>query len=156
MPLQGFEFYFLEMEGQHPQYWASKQSGVTINAMSRVQSPGRTSLGGMLGAGAGTAFRKLRGGPGRNRRIFRGLRSGASVFLATVMSTLHVLFLEVSGLIFLSFTVMIVSAFVREYRKYALHQVGPERVILAGAISAMFLYFGLTSFSRARRKRSGV
>lgn len=116
----------------------------------------RSSLGGMLGAGAGTAFRKLRGEPGRNRRIFRGLRSGWAVFWKTAMGTLHVLFLEVSGLIFLSFTVMIVAAFLREYRKYALHQVGVERVILAGAISTMFLYFGLSSFWRARRKRTGV
>jgi hypothetical protein len=72
------------------------------------------------------------------------------------MSTLHVLFLEVSGLIFICFSVMIVSAFFREYRKYATHQVGLERVVLAGAIGSMFLYFGLSSFWRARRKRSGV
>jgi hypothetical protein len=124
--------------------------------MSDMQSPARASLGGTLGAGAGNAFRKLRGKSGRNKRILRGLRSGASVFFATAMSTLHVLFLEVSGLIFLSFTLMIVTAFVRECRKYAMHQVGLERVILAGAVSTMFLYFGLSSFWRARRKRSGV
>jgi hypothetical protein len=110
----------------------------------------------MLGAGAGTAFRRLRGGPGRNQRIFRGLRSGWAVFFKTVLGTLHVLFLEVSGLIFLSFTVTIITAFIRECRKYSLHQVGMERVILAGAVSMMFLYFGLSSFWRARRKRSGV
>ena len=72
------------------------------------------------------------------------------------MGTLRVLFLEVSGFIFLCFTVFIVSAFVREYRKYTMHQVGPERVVLAGAIGAMFLYFGLSSFWRARRKRSRI
>ena len=110
----------------------------------------------MLGGGAGSAFRRLRGEPGRNRRIFRGIRSGSAVFFKTVLGTLHVLFLEVSGLIFLSFTAMIVTAFVRECRKYAMHQVGPERVILAGAVSTMFLYFGLSSFWRARRRRSRV
>jgi hypothetical protein len=125
--------------------------------MSDAQLSGRrSSLGSILGSGAGKTFRHLRGKPGRNERIFRGLRSGATAFLSTVMSTLHVLFLEVSGLIFICFSVTIVSAFLREYRKYAMHQVGLERVVLAGAIGSMFLYFGLSSFWRARRKRSGV
>ena len=87
------------------------------------------------------------------RDVFAGFRSGRTAFLGTVMGTLHVLFLEVSGLIFICFSVTVVSAFFREYRKYALHQVGLERVVLAGAIGSMFLYFGLNSFWRARRKR---
>jgi type VI protein secretion system component VasK len=62
--------------------------------------------------------------------------------------------LEVSGFIFLCFTAIIVTAFVRECGKFAKHQVGVERVILTGAIGAMFLYFGVSSFWRARRKRS--
>jgi hypothetical protein len=37
-----------------------------------------------------------------------------------------------------------------------MHQVGVHRVILAGAVGTMFLYFGLSSFWRARRKRSRV
>ena len=110
----------------------------------------------MLGAGAGTAFRQLRGKPGRNERWFRGFRSGATAFLSTLSGTLRVLFLEVSGVIFICFSVSVVSAFIREFRKYEMHQVGVERVILAGVISSMFLYFGLSSFWRARRKRSRV
>jgi hypothetical protein len=95
----------------------------------------------------------LRGGPGRNKRIIRGVRSGTVAFLGAALKTLRVLFLEVSGFVFICFTVIVVSAFLREYRKYATHQVGPERVILAGVVGAMFLYFGLSSFWRARRKR---
>jgi uncharacterized protein YqgC (DUF456 family) len=110
----------------------------------------------MLGFGAGTAFRKLRGEPGRNSRIFHGLRSGGAVFLKSVLGTLHVLFLEVSGLIFLTFTLALVGEFVREYKKYSMHQVGVHRVVLAGAVGIMFLYFGLSSFWRANRKRSRV
>jgi hypothetical protein len=114
------------------------------------------SLGSTLGSGAGTAFRKLRGEPGRNKRIFRGVRSGATAFLGSVLGTLRVLFLEVSGFVFLCFCVIIVSAFLREYRRYEMHQAGMERVVLAGAIGIMFFYFGLSSFWRARRKRSRV
>jgi type VI protein secretion system component VasK len=98
----------------------------------------------------------LKGKPGRNQRIFRGLRSGTAAFLGSVLGAFRVLFLEVSGFIFLCFTVIIVGAFFREYRKYAMHQVGLERVILAGAVGTMFLYFGVSSFWRARRKRSGI
>jgi hypothetical protein len=125
--------------------------------MSDARFSGRqSSLGGTLGSGAGTVFRHLRGKPGRNTRYLRGFQSGATAFLGTVMGTLHVLFLEVSGLIFICFSITVVGAFFREYRKYALHQVGLERVVLAGAIGSMFLYFGLNSFWRARRKRTRV
>lgn len=132
-------------------------SGVTIINMGDARLPGRrSSLGSKLGAVSGKFYTKLKGEPGRNQRIYRGLRTGVSGFLKPVMGTLRVLFLEVSGLIFICFTVTIVGAFFREYRKYAMHQVGVERVILAGAIGAMFLYFGLSSFWRARRKRSRI
>jgi hypothetical protein len=125
--------------------------------MSDARFPGRqSSLGARLGSGAGTALRQLRGKPGRNKRIFRGVRSGSTAFFGAVLGTLRVLFLEVSGFIFLCFTAIIVSAFVREYRKFTMHQVGLERVVLAGAIGVMFLYFGLSSFWRSRQKRSGV
>jgi hypothetical protein len=120
-------------------------------------APGKSSnWGSMLGAGAGTAFRHLKGKPGRNKRIFRGFQSGAAAFTKTVAGALRVLFLEVSGFVFICFTVIIVSAFIREYRQYATHQVGPGRVMLAGVVGAMFLYFGLSSFWRARRKRSRI
>jgi hypothetical protein len=115
-----------------------------------------SSLAGTLGAGAGTTFKNLRGEPGRNKRYLRGFQSGAAAFWVTLKGTLRVLFLEVSGLMFLSFTFVIVSAFLREYRKFAVHQVGLERVVLAGLVGVMFLYFGVSSFWRARRKRSRI
>jgi hypothetical protein len=131
--------------------------GVTIWSMRDTQSPRKQfSLGGSLGAGAGSFFRMLRGKPGRNAKIFRGAKSGLSGFLKPVSAALRVLFLEVSGFVFLCFSVAIVSAFLREYRKYQKHQAGLDRVILAGAISTMFFYFGVSSFWRARRKRSRI
>ena len=129
---------------------------VTIAVMVTKDTRSSGSLGGLLGFGAGTAFRKLRGKPGRNSKIFGGLKSGASAFFSSIMAVLHVLFLEVSGIIFLFFSVAIVGEFFREYKKYEMHQVGVHRVILAGAVSTMFLYFGLSSFWRARRRRSRV
>jgi hypothetical protein len=116
------------------------------------------SLGGRLGAGAGTAYRmlcsSLRGKPGRNQKLLRGVQAGVSGFAKPLRNVLRVLFLEVSGFFFLFFTLAIGFAVVREYRRYEMHEAGPERVVLAGAVGAMFLYFGVSSFWRARRKRS--
>ena len=120
----------------------------------------KLSLGGTLGAGAGTAFRllrgRLRGKPGRNKQMFGNMRSRVCGFLKPVMHVLRILFLEVSGFIFLCFSLIIVGAFFHEYKKYAMHHSGLERVILAGAIGTMFFYFGVSSFWRARRKRSRI
>ena len=110
--------------------------------------------GGRLGRGAGKLFRVAKGEPGRNRRYFRGIASGAGAFFSALSTTLRVLFLELSGLIFLLFSITIVGAFYRELRQYEQHHGSMERVVLAGAVGAMFLYFGVSSFWRARRRRS--
>jgi hypothetical protein len=117
-------------------------------------SRGQFSLGGTLGAGAGTAFRLLRGRPGRNKKLLGGVQAGVSGFLKPVMGALRVLFLEVSGVMFLFISLAVAGGFFREYKKYAMHQVGWGRVALAGALGGMFLYFGVSSFWQARRKRS--
>lgn len=129
--------------------------GVTINGMAEQQSSrGQFSLGGTLGAGAGTAFRMLRGKPGRNKKLFGGVQAGVSGFMKPVMAAMRVLFLELSGVMFLFFTLSVSVAFLREYKKYQMHEVGWHHLALAGAVGAMFLYFGVSSFWQARRKRS--
>ena len=125
----------------------------------RNQAPtakGQFSLGGALGAGAGTAYRILRGRPGRNRRLLRGMQAGVSGFAKPLRNVLRVLLLEISGLVFLFLSLAAVSAFLREYRKYAMHEVGVGRVIVTGIIGGMFLYFGVSSFWRARRNRPKI
>ena len=131
--------------------------GETIS--NQTQSPpqpsrGEFSLGGTLGAGAGRAYRILRGTPGRNSRLLRGLQAGVSGFAGPLRNVIRVLFLEVSGFIFLFIALAMATGFVREYKKYAVHEVGAGRVILTGAVGCMFLYFGVSSFWQARRRRS--
>ena len=127
--------------------------GETIGNQAQ-SAKGQFSLGGTLGAGAGTAYRILRGKPGRNQRLLHGVQAGVSGFAMPLRNVLRVLVLEVSGLIFLFISLAAVSAFLREYRKYAMHEVGAGRVIMAGVAGGMFLYFAVSSFWRARRKRS--
>ena len=129
-----------------------RDMGETIRSQAQT-AKGEFSLGGALGARAGTAYRILRGTPERNKRLLRGVQSGVSGFAGPLRKVLHVLFLEVSGLVFLLISLGVVSAFLREYRKYAMHEVGVERLVVTAAIGAMFLYFAASSFWRARRRR---
>jgi hypothetical protein len=128
------------------------KSGMSEERISR----GQFSWGGALGARAGTAYRLLRGRPGRNKRLLAGAKAGAASFGKPLMRVLRVLFLEASGVIFLVISLSVTGAFIREYKKYELHQVGWERMALAGVLGVMFFYFGVTSFWRAHRKRSKV
>jgi len=66
---------------------------------------------------------------------------------------LHHLWLEVTGFTFLVLAVIGGAAGFREYSKYQAGQVaGPGRVILAVCFTASFVWFGLSSFWRVKRK----
>lgn len=128
-----------------------------IGESGTVAAPGgreRLSLGARMGAASGRGFRLLRGKPGRNKKLLSAARAGLEGFAKPLQSALRSLFLEVSGVVFLCFSLTVAGAFLHEYHKYTMHQQGWERVALAGLVAAMFLYFGVTSFWRARRKRS--
>ena len=126
----------------------------TASAAAPAAKRKPTSIAASLGTGAGRAYLRLKGKPGRNTRVKRGLRSGAKAFWQPVAATLRVLFLEVSGFLFICFTVFIGGALYGEYKKFANHQSSVERVVLAGVVGTMFLYFGMSSFWRARHKRT--
>jgi hypothetical protein len=66
---------------------------------------------------------------------------------------IHVLFHQVTGLFFLIFGLMVAFGCLREYRAYAAGQMGPGRAILAGILAVTFLYFAISNFARAGRKR---
>jgi hypothetical protein len=89
-------------------------------------------------------------------RVCAGLRAGFASVRPGLLQGMKGLLQGLARLIFICFSVTVVIAFFREYRKYALHQVGLERVVLAGAIGSMFLYFGLNFFWRERQKRTKV
>jgi hypothetical protein len=68
--------------------------------------------------------------------------------------TLGVLWHEVTGLFFLVFGAVLALAAVREYRHYAAGQGGAGRPILAATLGLMFLYFGVSAFRRAGRRKA--
>ncbi|HWR36777.1 MAG TPA: hypothetical protein VN622_12985 [Clostridia bacterium] len=90
---------------------------------------------------------------GTNRgRLTKGLAAGATAFAQSVAKTMHLLLLEVTGFIFLCFSVIGSFALVREYQAYTAGKVGYGRTLTALCFSAMFAYFGVSSFWRARRR----
>ena len=65
---------------------------------------------------------------------------------------LGVLWLEVTGFVFLCLAGIGGFAFTREYARYQAGKIGSGRVILAVCVTLMFAWFGASSFWRSRRK----
>ena len=86
-------------------------------------------------------------------RIGKALLSGARVTAASAGKVLHVLWLEVTGFIFLCLGLMGAGAGLREYHKYGLGSGNLNKIWASGIFALLFAYFAVTSFWRARRKR---
>src|SRR5438270_10420910 len=88
---------------------------------------------------------------GKNRvaaAAWKGLRVTATSF----GRVLGILWLEVTGFVFLCLSAIGGMALAREYTKYQAGQVGSGRLILAIAFTVTFAWFGLSSFWKARRR----
>ena len=70
----------------------------------------------------------------------------------TVGRVLRILWLEVTGFVFLVLAFIGGVALSREYAKYQAGTAGLGKVILAVCFTLLFAWFGLSSFWRARRR----
>ncbi len=80
--------------------------------------------------------------------VWHGLR----VTTASFGRVLGILWLEVTGFVFLFLAGIGGLRFTQEYAKFERGKTGPGRVILAVCFTLIFAWFGVTSFWRARRK----
>jgi len=64
----------------------------------------------------------------------------------------HLLWLEVTGTVFLAMAVFGGAALVREYMKYQAGHATAGRVLIAVGFTLTFAWFGVSSFWRVRRK----
>jgi hypothetical protein len=88
---------------------------------------------------------------GKNRKlgaIWRGMKVTASSFTRVF----GILWLEVTGFVFLSLSVIGGLALIREYGRYEAGKTTGGRVAVAVCFTLTFAWFGITSFWRARRK----
>ena len=88
---------------------------------------------------------------GENRWVRAFYRAGEAV-AGSAGRVLHVLWLEVTGFLFLVLAVIGAGAAVREYHRYVAGSATIGRIAIAAAFALLFLYFGINSFVRSRRK----
>jgi hypothetical protein len=90
---------------------------------------------------------------GRNRYVgaaARALRAAGGSW----GRILGVLWLEVTGFVFLSLAAIGALAFAHEFAKYAAGKGEPARITAAVCFMLIFAWFGVSSFWRARRNHS--
>jgi hypothetical protein len=83
----------------------------------------------------------------RNRYIGAGIEAGKTT-VAHSAKVAHSLWLQVTGFVFCAFALIGGTAAWREYHRLGAHD---PRFIAAAIFSAMFGYFGITAFIKARR-----
>ena len=90
---------------------------------------------------------------GQNRWS-RATYQGGRAFLSSVGHVIRVLWHEVTGFFFFVFGAIVALAAVREYRKYTAGQTTVGKPVLAAFLALMFLYFAVSAFRHAGRKKS--
>jgi hypothetical protein len=88
----------------------------------------------------------------RRSRYWRVAVAGAQALAGSLGRVLHLLWLEIAGLMFLAFAVVGGLAAHRAYQEYAAGKVGSGQLVAALCFSVVFAWFGVSSFWRARRK----
>jgi hypothetical protein len=86
-------------------------------------------------------------------RTAAAVLAGVRVTAHSIGHVLHQLWLEVTGFTFLAMAGVGALASVREYGKYQSgHAPGPGRLALAVCFTALFAWFGVSSFWRVKRR----
>jgi hypothetical protein len=114
----------------------------TENKPATSQDFGRQSRAALRVAGRKT---------GENRWV-RAFYSAGRVTASSVSRVMHVLWLEVTGFLFLVLAVIGGGATVREYHRYVAGTTTRGRVAVAAVFALLFLYFGVNSFWLSRKK----
>jgi hypothetical protein len=109
------------------------------------------STGRKLGVAARVAGRVITQ-HARGSRSFGALTKAARATASHFGRVLGQLWLEVTGFVFLFLAAIGILAFIREYAKYQSGHVTSGRVILALCFTALFGWFGVSSFWRVWKK----
>jgi hypothetical protein len=85
-------------------------------------------------------------------RVWNAVRQGARATARSFGHVAHVLWLEVTGAVFLSMAVFGAFAMAREYEKYEAGRATAGRVLIAVGFTLAFAWFGVSSFWRVKKK----
>jgi hypothetical protein len=108
-------------------------------------------MAGSIGAGLGSMARHALN-PKARSKVLRAAGVGLGTTAKVVQRTTHILWLEITGFFFLVFATVCASAGWREYQRHLEGKADLNRVYVAAAIALLFVWFGVTSFVRARRR----
>ena len=111
----------------------------------------------------GQAFRKIKliyraaahtvGSRVQRSRRGRAVLAGTRAIARSFGRVLHQLWLEVTGFTFLAIAGIGALAGMREYGKYQSgHAAGPGRLVLAVCFTVSFIWFGVSSFWRVKKR----
>lgn len=100
----------------------------------------------------GRALLRVAGRQTGKSRLVRACYNAGSATMSSVKRVIHVLWLEVTGLMFLLFALVGAGAAIREYHRHAAGTAGSGNMLLAGFFALMFTYFGVSSFWRSRKR----
>ncbi|HEY3927311.1 MAG TPA: hypothetical protein VGL89_02945 [Candidatus Koribacter sp.] len=117
--------------------------------MSEAQN--KPGMGGSIGSGLGSMARYALNPKARNK-VLRATGAGLGATAKAVRRATHRLWLEVTGFFFVVFAVIVGGAGWREYQKHLAGKADMRNVYLAGALALIFVWFGITSFWKARRQ----
>jgi hypothetical protein len=111
----------------------------------------KPSIGGNIGSGLGSMARYAMNPKARNK-VLRATGAGLGATAKAVRRATHKLWLEVTGFFFLVSAVIVGGAGWRQYQKHLAGTADMRNVYLAGALALIFVWFGVSSFWRARRQ----
>lgn len=89
---------------------------------------------------------------GRKNPLLAAVWSAMRGALAAILDASRRLGLEIAGVFFVAFAVFGIGAGWREYQTYQVTGEGQTRLALTAAFVILFLWFGASSFARARRR----
>jgi len=89
----------------------------------------------------------------KRSRTYAAILSAANATWRHFGAALHQLWLEITGFVFLAFAGVALVALVREYAAYHSHRGSLGHIAAAAGVSAMFAWFGISSFWRTRNRR---
>lgn len=95
---------------------------------------------------------RVAGVQARRSRMLNAVWGGVRATGRSFGHAANQLWLEVTGTLFLTIAAFGAVALVREYLKYQAGQATASRLALVIGFTAMFAWFGMSSFSRAKRK----
>lgn len=100
----------------------------------------------------GRAFLRVAGRQTGKSRLVRACYNAGSATMRSIRRVVHVLWLELTGLLFLLFALVGGAAAVREYHRHTAGAAGSGKMLLAAFFALLFAYFGVSSFWRSRKR----